>query len=124
MAPLHRPTYAGDKLPNLRLEPWADELRPDLLQVHAPVWHLPGFDPTDPELKYVHQHFDWRVDDADNSPLLYLVGYGEAAIRFRDFTGPYVFHCHNLEHEDAFMMATFNVVDGPVSNNTRERRRS
>jgi spore coat protein A len=35
----------------------------------------------------------------------------EVATRFRDFTGPYVFHCHNAEHEDAFMMAIFNVFD-------------
>ena len=28
---------------------------------------------------------------------------------FRDFTGPYVFHCHNAEHEDMFMMARVDV---------------
>jgi FtsP/CotA-like multicopper oxidase with cupredoxin domain len=33
----------------------------------------------------------------------------EIALHFRDFTGPYVFHCHNLEHEDMAMMAEFNV---------------
>ncbi len=33
----------------------------------------------------------------------------EVAFHFRDFTGPYVFHCHNLEHEDMAMMAAFNV---------------
>lgn len=27
-----------------------------------------------------------------------------------DALGPYVFHCHNLEHEDMRMMGTFNVV--------------
>jgi FtsP/CotA-like multicopper oxidase with cupredoxin domain len=31
-------------------------------------------------------------------------------LRFRDYTGPFVFHCHNLEHEDMFMMARFDVV--------------
>ena len=30
--------------------------------------------------------------------------------KFRDFPGPFVFHCHNLEHEDVFMMARFDVV--------------
>lgn len=30
--------------------------------------------------------------------------------RFTDFTGTYVFHCHNLEHEDRMMMAQFQVV--------------
>lgn len=30
---------------------------------------------------------------------------------FRDFPGPWVFHCHNIEHEDMRMMARFDVVD-------------
>ncbi len=34
----------------------------------------------------------------------------EVFVKFRDFPGPWVFHCHNLEHEDAFMMARFDVV--------------
>jgi spore coat protein A len=31
-------------------------------------------------------------------------------IQFRDFKGPFTFHCHNLEHEDMAMMARFDVV--------------
>jgi FtsP/CotA-like multicopper oxidase with cupredoxin domain len=31
----------------------------------------------------------------------------EVAVRFSDYTGPYLMHCHNLEHEDMAMMATF-----------------
>jgi FtsP/CotA-like multicopper oxidase with cupredoxin domain len=34
----------------------------------------------------------------------------EVFFKFRDFTGPFVFHCHTLEHEDAFMMGRFDVV--------------
>jgi len=34
----------------------------------------------------------------------------QLAIRFSDFKGRYVFHCHNLEHEDMGMMANF-VID-------------
>ena len=30
--------------------------------------------------------------------------------RFDGFRGRYVFHCHNLEHEDMMMMANFEVV--------------
>lgn len=33
----------------------------------------------------------------------------ELFMRFRDFSGPAVFHCHNLEHEDHFMMARFDI---------------
>lgn len=42
------------------------------------------------------------------------LGGGESAevfIKFRTFTGRYVFHCHNIEHEDLAMMLTFNVGD-------------
>jgi len=31
-------------------------------------------------------------------------------IRFRGYRGRYVFHCHNLEHEDMAMMGNFEVV--------------
>ncbi len=34
----------------------------------------------------------------------------EVFFNFRDFPGPWAFHCHNLEHEDAFMMARFDVL--------------
>jgi spore coat protein A len=32
------------------------------------------------------------------------------AVRFAGYRGKYVFHCHNLEHEDMAMMANFEVV--------------
>jgi suppressor of ftsI len=32
-------------------------------------------------------------------------------MRFADFTGRFVFHCHILNHEDAGMMAVVEVVD-------------
>jgi FtsP/CotA-like multicopper oxidase with cupredoxin domain len=32
-------------------------------------------------------------------------------IRFRDFTGKYMMHCHNLTHEDHAMMIRFDVVE-------------
>ncbi|MBI2203715.1 MAG: multicopper oxidase domain-containing protein [Candidatus Rokubacteria bacterium] len=31
-------------------------------------------------------------------------------IRFRDFTGPYPLHCHNIVHEDHGMMLRWDVV--------------
>jgi FtsP/CotA-like multicopper oxidase with cupredoxin domain len=34
----------------------------------------------------------------------------EILIRFRDFSGPYVMHCHNIEHEDLHMMVRYDVV--------------
>jgi FtsP/CotA-like multicopper oxidase with cupredoxin domain len=34
----------------------------------------------------------------------------EVFFDFRDYTGPFQFHCHNIEHEDRAMMARFDVV--------------
>jgi FtsP/CotA-like multicopper oxidase with cupredoxin domain len=36
----------------------------------------------------------------------------EVFLKFRDHLGPFVFHCHNMEHEDMAMMARFDVVPG------------
>jgi spore coat protein A len=41
------------------------------------------------------------------------LGPGETAnilVKFTDYRGRYVFHCHNLEHEDMAMMGNFEVV--------------
>jgi FtsP/CotA-like multicopper oxidase with cupredoxin domain len=32
-------------------------------------------------------------------------------LRFRDFVGRYLIHCHNMNHEDDFMMARWDIVD-------------
>jgi FtsP/CotA-like multicopper oxidase with cupredoxin domain len=32
-------------------------------------------------------------------------------IKFRDFKGRYLIHCHNMNHEDAFMMVRWDVVE-------------
>ncbi|WP_196814454.1 multicopper oxidase family protein [Nocardia sp. BMG111209] len=47
--------------------------------------------------------------DAGWKDTLYLgaAQTAEIAVRFTDFPGRYVLHCHNLEHEDMSMMATF-----------------
>lgn len=37
----------------------------------------------------------------------------EVFVKFRTFTGRYVFHCHNLEHEDMAMMGVINVGGAP-----------
>ena len=45
---------------------------------------------------------------------VYVLEPGEEVrifIRFRDFTGKYMMHCHNLTHEDHAMMIRFDVVD-------------
>jgi spore coat protein A, manganese oxidase len=37
-------------------------------------------------------------------------GRADLLVRFEGYRGKYVFHCHNLEHEDMMMMANFEVV--------------
>ncbi len=51
----------------------------------------------------------WERGERDTVPL----GHGESVtvrLRFVDFTGAYVLHCHNTDHEDMRMMARFDVV--------------
>jgi FtsP/CotA-like multicopper oxidase with cupredoxin domain len=42
-------------------------------------------------------------------------------MRFRDFVGRYLIHCHNMNHEDDFMMVRWDIVDS-VEELTRKRR--
>ena len=42
-------------------------------------------------------------------------------LRFRDFVGRYLIHCHNMNHEDNFMMVRWDIVDS-VDQLTRKRR--
>jgi FtsP/CotA-like multicopper oxidase with cupredoxin domain len=42
-------------------------------------------------------------------------------LRFRDFVGRYLLHCHNMNHEDTFMMARWDIVDS-VAELTRRRQ--
>ncbi len=43
----------------------------------------------------------WRLDPGE---------VVEVAARFKDYTGPFMIHCHMLDHEDHGMMARFDVV--------------
>jgi FtsP/CotA-like multicopper oxidase with cupredoxin domain len=42
-----------------------------------------------------------------------LLGQQQVKLRmqFRDFVGRYLIHCHNMNHEDDFMMARWDIVD-------------
>lgn len=51
------------------------------------------------------------VDDGWKDTVLLMPGERvKLLIRFPDFTGTYVYHCHNLEHADAGMMRNLQVV--------------
>ena len=56
-----------------------------------------------------------RVEERDGLAKRDVITLGPGSevdvfFKFRDFTGPFVFHCHTLEHEDAFMMGRFDIL--------------
>lgn len=52
------------------------------------------------------------VDDGWHDTFLLMPGMKvQVIMRFKDFTGKYIYHCHNLEHEDMGMMRNFEVVE-------------
>ena len=54
---------------------------------------------------------DGYVDDGWKDTILLMPGERvQIQLAFKDFTGLFLYHCHNLEHEDMFMMARFDVV--------------
>lgn len=76
----------------------------------------------------VHVHLDmFQILDRNGAPPAageagwkdtVVVGPEETVrviVRFTDFAGRYLVHCHNLEHEDAGMMAQFDVVPSALN---------
>ena len=49
--------------------------------------------------------------DGQSSGMLMPGERVKVLLRFEDFTGMYVYHCHNLEHEDQGMMGQFLVLE-------------
>ena len=43
-------------------------------------------------------------------------------MRFRDFAGRYLIHCHNMNHEDAFMMVRWDIVETRWRSSIARRR--
>lgn len=42
-------------------------------------------------------------------------------LRFRDFVGRYLIHCHNMAHEDNFMMVRWDIVDSMAQLTSKRR---
>jgi FtsP/CotA-like multicopper oxidase with cupredoxin domain len=69
---------------------------------------------------HIHQEFFRILKRAGRTPPAHEVGKKDTVlvwdkspvqlyVGFRTFTGPYVFHCHNLGHEDLAMMGWYDV---------------
>jgi len=81
------------------------------------IWEFEA-DPSHP----IHMHLvHFKVLSRDGGPpgpydagwkdTVYLDGGNVRVVaRFTPYRGKYVFHCHNLEHEDMMMMANFEVI--------------
>ncbi|MDZ7723011.1 MAG: multicopper oxidase domain-containing protein [candidate division KSB1 bacterium] len=56
---------------------------------------------------------DGVVDHGRKDSFLLLPGARvQVALRFEDFSGLYLYHCHNLEHEDMGMMRNYRIESG------------
>jgi FtsP/CotA-like multicopper oxidase with cupredoxin domain len=92
----------------------------------AEVWELVNAGPMSmPHPVHIHG-LQFRIIERNGSPSDLKDGYidsgwkdsmllmpGERAhvlLRFEDFTGLYLYHCHNLEHEDLGMMRNYKIV--------------
>jgi hypothetical protein len=53
---------------------------------------------------------DGHVDEGWHDTVLVMPGERvKILLKFEDFTGLYLYHCHNLEHEDMGMMRNYLV---------------
>jgi FtsP/CotA-like multicopper oxidase with cupredoxin domain len=100
--------------------------RAQMAKGSAEVWEL--VNPDDGWSHPIHIHFEEgrilsRTREGRPIPVpaheggrkdVYVLGPAESMkvfLRFRDFTGKYPMHCHNLVHEDHAMMIRWDIVD-------------
>lgn len=85
-------------------ERWTIEAKnlPHPFHIHEDAFQVVGVDGQDAPGPY---NSGWKdVINLDSG------GRGDLLIHFTGYPGTYVFHCHNLEHEDMMMMANFQIV--------------
>lgn len=71
------------------------------VHIHAEQWRTISRDGAPPPPWERGLEDTWRLDPGD---------VVDVAARFVDYTGPFMIHCHMLDHEDHGMMARFDVV--------------
>lgn len=90
----------------------------------AEVWTLRNITPHSNWTHPVHIHFEeFRVLTRNGAPPTNPLETGRKDVirmppgnevqlffQFRDFLGRYLIHCHNMDHEDIFMMARWDIV--------------
>lgn len=71
------------------------------VHIHAEQWRTVSRDGRPPPPWERGLEDTWRIDPGE---------YVDVAARFADHTGPFMVHCHMLDHEDHGMMSTFVVT--------------
>jgi FtsP/CotA-like multicopper oxidase with cupredoxin domain len=71
------------------------------VHIHAEQWRTLLRDGKAPPAWERGLEDTWRLEPGEEV---------EVAARFTDYTGPFMIHCHMLDHEDHGMMARFDVV--------------
>jgi len=112
----------GESGGGLTMDPHRISAAPD--QGSAEIWHIKG---NDGWSHPVHVHFEegqilkrggnpppawekWaRKDVYRIGPLLDTTDSVDIAIRFREFAGTYMEHCHNTQHEDKAMLLRWDI---------------
>lgn len=97
----------------------------------AEIWTLRNLVPASDWTHPVHIHFEeFRVLSRNGGPPPPLETGRKDVIRlppgneivlfmqFRDFVGKYLIHCHNMNHEDNFMMVRWDIVDSLAKKET------
>lgn len=88
-----------------------DRMRmPHPVHIHGLQFQIIGRDVSEMDLDSWESVKDGFVDEGWQDTFLLMPGMKvKIALKFEDFTGIYVYHCHNLEHEDMGMMRNFEV---------------
>lgn len=90
----------------------------------AEIWTIQNLAPQSDWTHPVHIHFEeFRVLERNGAPPTNPLEMGRKDVirmepgnevkifmQFRDFTGRYLIHCHNMNHEDVFMMVRWDIV--------------
>lgn len=84
---------------------------PHPVHIHGLSFQLISRDVSDMDAAVWNSVNEGFIDKGWQDTFLLMPGMKVRVImRFEDFTGMYVYHCHNLEHEDMGMMRNYEVV--------------
>lgn len=85
---------------------------PHPVHIHGLQFQIIDRDVSQVSLSVWNSMKDGFIDEGWQDTFLLLPDMGvTVAMKFEDFTGIFIYHCHNLEHEDMGMMRNYEVVE-------------